>query len=148
MGDHHFGHLFLEIAVSAYRQPGDGIIGFTGEGLVNGIRLSTPGPAVSKSTSGLESVVARMMVLRILVGIRQGGDGVGEAAGGFAHLLCGSSRPMATRAAVGRLGVWDDKLRVDLNRLRNIAVGEFEVLRPGLRRRARYPPGRAGYLRP
>ena len=112
-------------------KPGfDGVIGFAGEGLVDGDQIEHAG------SGGLE--------IDCRVGIRGGahdgladlgggieqGDGVIEAGGGFAHLLRGVVEAHDARADGGKAGVGDDEgVGVErIEALRDIA-GEFQVLR-------------------
>src|SRR3974390_1673000 len=74
------------------------------------IRLSTPGPAVSKSTAGRESVVARMMVLRILAGGSSRETGWLRAVGALVLFLWGAVvEAHDARADGGEAGAGDDK---------------------------------------
>ena len=93
-------------------------------------RLSTPGPAVSKSTAGLESVVARMMVLRILSGGSSSATAWLAAGFGFAHLLRGVVQPHDARAHRRQAGVGHHE-RVAVERIEALGdvAGQFQVLR-------------------
>ena len=60
-------------------------------------RFATPGPMRSKSTAGFESVVARMIFLRITIRRIEQRDRMAGARGGLAHLLV-RARPGPSRA--------------------------------------------------
>ena len=149
--DHHLRHLLLQIAIAHAREMRAHLVvrpfGRTPE------KCSTdsprPGPCVSKSTAGFESVVARMIVLRIRSGGSSSATAWPEPAADLLIFVVGSSSPMMRAPTAGSFVAGIDK-RFAVERieaLRNVAR-QFQMLRSDPRPPARSPPDKAEYRPP
>src|ERR1039458_10006414 len=93
------------------------------------VRFRTPGPAVSKSTAGLESVVARMIVLRILSGGSSSATAWLAAVSDLLIFWVGSSRPMTRAPTAGRLVPGTTKVSLNISaKVETFTVEEAEAV--------------------